>query len=106
MKFTLKNIFVLLLFSKTVFSQKNDSLTKNYNWFINTYPSALITGDFSIGAEFNYKRIRQEAAFFYKTFSVLPNNYLYNKGFRFNYYVKYNIIKRKKHLLSFDIGCS
>lgn len=93
-----------------VFGQKNDSITKKYRWFISTYPSALITGDFSIGTEFNYKRIRQEVAFFYKTYSVLDNNktfpYKYDKGFRFNYYLKYNLIIRKKHLLSFDIGYS
>ncbi|MDX2172560.1 MAG: hypothetical protein SFY56_05525 [Bacteroidota bacterium] len=93
-----------------VFGQKNDSITKKYRWFINTYPSALITGDFSIGTEFNYKHIRQEVAFFYKSFSVLDNSktfpYKYDKGFGFNYYIKYNLIKRQKHLLSFDLGYS
>ena len=94
----------------TLFALKNDSITKKYKWFVNTYPSALVTGDFSIGTEFNCKRVRQEVAFFYKAFSVLDHYktfpYMYDKGFRVNYYLKYNIINRKKHLLSFDIGYS
>jgi len=109
MHFIIRYILITLFGVSTLIAQKNDSLNQKCAWYINTYPSALVTGDFSIGTEFNYKRIRQEVAFFYKTFNVLDkynNYYLFDKGYRFNYYLKYNIVKRKNHLLSFDIGYS
>lgn len=72
-------------------------------WFITTYPSSILLGDISLGAEFSHKRFRQELALFYKTYQFLPH-YLYDRGMGLNYYLKYNLIARDHWLLSADVG--
>ena len=67
-----KPLYILIIINTLIFNcystnlNNKDSLNKKYRLFVCTYPSALLTGDYSLGAEFNYKRIRQEAAFFIK----------------------------------------
>lgn len=108
MKQTLSFTGLCLLLSIGLHAQqtsfpKKDSTEKQSRWFITTYPSSVLLGDLSLGAEFSYKRIRQELALFYKTYNIW-SDYLYDKGSGINYYLKYDLIKREDLHLSLDIG--
>ena len=80
-----------------------DSLRQKSLEFITFYPSLIFAGDISMGAELSCKRIRQEIIVSYKTYQVIPE-YKFDHGYRLDYYIKYNLIKNKNHLLSADLG--
>lgn len=105
-----KFIFLILVFYSFGFVLhsnpviKKDSLNKSHRFFITTYPSTIFTGDISLGGEHSFKRFRQELAVFYKTYNVLKN-FKFDKGYRVDYYLKFNFINRENHKMSLDLGC-
>ncbi len=79
--------------------------TKKYRFILSTYPSNLFVGDASIGFEQCYKkRWSQEAQIFIKCFGPNYSNYKYDQGSRFNYFLKYNFINRKRIRISGNIS--
>lgn len=72
---------------------------------MHTIPSNLLVGDVSLGIEHLYKkRISQELQAYVKCFS--PVFLRYDKGFRVNYQLKYNFIRRSYFRMSVNLSAS
>jgi len=85
----LVGIFIFFI-SLSAFGQDSLAPTKNNKLFLHYYPSNLLTGDISFGAEHLYKkRFAQEFSVNIKCFESFHLHY--DRGYRFNYLAKYNI---------------
>jgi hypothetical protein len=98
-------ILFLFVIEKQISAQ--DTLKKipppKNNFFIHYYPSVLVVGDISLGAEhLNKSRFGQELSFNLKAFQ--SNFYNYNKGYRIDYLIKYVVINRKRFRFSADLS--
>jgi len=68
-------------------------------------PSNLLVGDISLGVEHLYKkRFSQEFQAYLKCFK--PTMFVFDKGFRLNYQLKYNIIQRQYFRMSINVSTS
>lgn len=95
---------IIILFFCLQASANNDSL-KNHRFYLHTIPSNLLVGDVSLGIEHMYrKRISHEFQAYLKCFSPVFLNY--DKGFRFNYQLKYNVINRNHFRMSVNLSTS
>ena len=89
----LKNLIILLFFllsAKSICCQ--DSIIKKpaSHYFINFYPSTLINGSISFGAEHRYKKyLSHELSIGIRAYPY--HNNPYDKGYRLDYLVKFNI---------------
>ena len=102
----MRKIVATIILINCIFSivHGQDTLRKN-RFTLNTYPSNLLAGDISFGIEHIYKkRLSHEFMFFFKVFSPDATYYKYDKGFRFNYLMKYNFINRKCFRMSCNIS--
>lgn len=71
--------------------------------FVHFYPSTLIVGDVSLGFEYLYKkRIAQELSLGIK--SIPTNIYYFDKGFRLDYLLKYNLFEDEQFRFSTNIS--
>lgn len=79
------------------------STTKKHRIYVHYYPSALIAGDIGFGLEHSYKkRLSHEFSVSLKSFNT--NFHFYNKGYRLDYLVKYNIWTGKYFCFSTDLS--
>ena len=71
--------------------------------FLHYYPSALVGGDLSVGLEYQSKKnLSLEFAFNHKLFT--PGIYHYNKGYRLNYLLKYDLSRTESFRFSIDLS--
>ncbi|MBI3519076.1 MAG: hypothetical protein HY062_06925 [Bacteroidetes bacterium] len=95
---------IILFFFCTQLIANNDSLKKN-TVYIHTMPSNLLVGDISLGVEHLYKkRFSQEFQAYWKCFK--PAILIYDKGFKLNYQLKYNVIHRQYFRMSVNVSTS
>lgn len=96
-------LHILLLFF-CLQASANDSI-KRHQFYLHTIPSNLLVGDVSLGIEHLYKkRLSHEFQAYLKCFSPVFLNY--DKGFRFNYQLKYNVINRSHFRMSVNLSTS
>lgn len=96
--------FIIALFLSLQAAAHEDSL-KKHQFYIHTIPSNLLVGDLSLGFEQVYnKRLSHEFQAYLKCFS--PVFLRYDKGFRFNYQLKYNFINRSRFRMSANLSAS
>lgn len=96
--------YVIALFLSLQAAAHHDSLKKQ-QFYIHTMPSNLLAGDLSLGFEqVCNKRVSYEFQAYLKCFS--PVFLRYDKGFRFNYQLKYNFIDRSYFRMSANLSAS
>ena len=104
----MKNIILLLtLFLVSAKGIGQDSLSKpsitKNKYFIHYYPSTLIAGDVALGIEHLYKkRLSHELSVSIKSFKT--NIYYYDKGYRLDYLIKYNLYNGKTFRFSANLS--
>lgn len=99
----MKFCIIIVFFCLQVAANK-DSL-KKHQFYIHTIPSNILVGDVSLSIEHLYKkRISHEFQTYLKCFS--PVFLHYDKGFRFNYQLKYNFINRHCFRMSANLSAS